>query len=117
MLPHGPSEACLHPLVGPALHGAVGAAWKGKASVSQGAMLAWRCSLGVDGQPSRWTVAEGRTSPVGALTETGNGERDLGGGIMSTCLGSTIHPPQHLPSCGSLCRCNSSFFQPEPLRP
>ena len=37
---------------GPALCSAVGAAWKGKASVCWGAVLARRCSLGVDGQPS-----------------------------------------------------------------
>lgn len=46
-----------------------------------------------DGQPPPWTVAEGRTSRMGALTKMGNGERDLGGRITSACLGSTIHPP------------------------
>lgn len=29
---------------------------------------------------------------MGALTETGNGERDFGGEIMSACLSSTAHP-------------------------
>lgn len=115
---HGPLEACLHPpVVQPSAalwvqHGGV------KASMSQGAVLAQRCSLGAGRQPPHQTVAEGRTCPMGALTEVGNEERDLGVGDY-VCLPRPYRSPspQLLLSCGSPCWCNSSFFQPEPLRP
>lgn len=100
---------------GPALHGSVGAEWRGKASVRQGAVVARRRSPGADEQPCRWTVTEGRTSPVGALTEMGNGERDLGGGDY-VCL-----PRQYCsPSPASAFPCQPVLVQLillQPLRP
>lgn len=96
---------------GPALCGAVGAVWRGKASVSQGAVPARRCSL----PGGLWRRAGPPPWVLSLRRKTGKGIFE--GEIVSACLSSTARSPQHLPSCGSLCRCDSSFFQTEPLRP
>lgn len=59
-------------------------------SANQGAMLAGGCSLQVSVQPSWWAVTEGKTSPVGALGWEMEREM-LEQGIVSVCLGRTIH--------------------------